>query len=116
MTTERDREPQRRAHERFDVRLEVSVLHAGTAYTGQTRNISLGGVLLTGDAVGVPFGASVELTIPLPALEEPATIPATVRWIRDGAVGLQFGSLRAKEQWALNQLMKDAPRSTPPGA
>jgi type IV pilus assembly protein PilZ len=98
------------------VRLEVTVIHAGTAYTGSTQNVSLGGVLLTGDAVGLPFGAAVELQIPLPALDEPAVIAATVRWIRDGAVGLQFGSLRAKEQWALNQLMKDAPRSTPPAA
>lgn len=114
--TERDREPQRRAHERFDVRLEVTVLHAGAEYTGHTRNVSLGGLLLTGDAVSVPFGATVEVRVPLPALDEPAVIAATVRWIRDGAVGLQFGSLRAKEQWALNQLMKDAPRSNPPSA
>lgn len=96
------------------MRLEVTVLHAGTAYTGHTRNVSLGGLLLTGAAVSVPFGASVEVRVPLPALEEPVVIAATVRWIRDGAVGLQFGSLRAKDQWALNQLMKDAPPSTPP--
>lgn len=103
---------QRRAHERFDVRLPVTVLHAESgSYTGETRNVSLGGVLVSGEVVAVPFGASVLVRIQLPALKVDTEIPATVRWIREGAVGLQFGSLRANQQWALNQLIKDAPAS-----
>ena len=112
---------QRRAHERFDIRLPVTVLHVPpgdehgepTAYTGETRNVSLGGMLISGDAVAVPFGASVRVRIELPALKVDTEIPATVRWIRDGAIGIQFGSLRANQQWALNQLTKGAPNSVP---
>ena len=42
-------------------------------------------------------------------LKDDAEIAGTVRWIKDGAIGIQFGSLRAKEVWALNQMFRDAP-------
>jgi type IV pilus assembly protein PilZ len=97
---------QRRLHERHELCLPVVVLHDGAAYTGQTQNVSLGGMLITGDAGRVPFGAEVRVRVEAsrPAIE--SEIEATVRWVKDGAIGVQFGSLRAKEQWALNQLLK----------
>lgn len=97
---------QRRAHDRFEVRLPVTIHSEGRAYTGETRNVSLGGMLVAGDVVAIPFGASVRVNVHLPALTEPSEIPATVRWIHGGAIGVQFGSLRANQQWALNQLLK----------
>jgi hypothetical protein len=98
---------QRRAHDRFEARLPVTVLHSnGTAYTGETRNVSLGGMLIAGEVIALPFGTSVVVRVQLPALSQPSEIPATVRWIHDGAIGVQFGSLRANQQWALNQLLK----------
>ncbi len=82
------------------------VLHEGAAYTGETQNVSLGGMLITGDAGRVPFGAAVRVRLEAsrPAID--SELEATVRWVKDGAIGVQFGSLRAKEQWALNQLLK----------
>jgi hypothetical protein len=39
-------------------------------------------------------------------LKEATELAATVRWVTDSTVVVQFGSLRAKEGWALNQLFK----------
>ena len=51
----------------------------------------------------------MKLRLPLAPLKEHAEIAGTIRWIKDGAIGIQFGSLRAKEVWALNQMFRDAP-------
>lgn len=98
----------RRVHERYALALPVTLKHPGGETTGVTQNVSLGGALiqLSGD---IEFGAEVRLRLRLAPLKEDAEIPAVVRWIKDGAVGVQFGSLRAKEVWALNQIFRDAP-------
>ena len=98
---------QRRLHERFALTLPVTVVHEGGEVHGETRNLSLGGMLVATEGP-LPFGAAVKVRVTFPALREVAELEATVRWLRDGTVGLQFGSLRAKEVWALNQLFKDA--------
>lgn len=99
---------QRRVHERYDIRLSVTLLHGSASYTGVTRNVSLGGMLIEGEATAIPFGAEVKVRLSLPAQKLEAEIPSTVRWVQGGTIGIQFGSLRAKEQWALNQLLKGA--------
>lgn len=73
----------------------------------ETRNISLGGMSLITES-DLPYGTKVQLRFHLPALREEATIEATVRWRKDDGMGVQFGSLRAREVWALNQLFKGA--------
>jgi hypothetical protein len=69
-------------------------------------------MLIEGDAATVPFGAEVKVRLNVAAPKVDSEIAATVRWVKDGAIGVQFGSLRAKEQWALNQLLKGAPLSS----
>ncbi|HEY8430593.1 MAG TPA: PilZ domain-containing protein, partial [Sandaracinaceae bacterium] len=59
----------------------------------------------------IPYGTKVQLEFFLPALREEARIEATVRWQKDGGMGVQFGSLRAREVWALNQLFKEGGES-----
>lgn len=71
-----------------------------------TRNVSLGGMYLLTDT-RPPYGAKVMLELYLPALKERANIEAVVRWVKEDGVGVQFGSLRAREVWALNQLFKE---------
>ncbi|MBX7193228.1 MAG: PilZ domain-containing protein [Sandaracinaceae bacterium] len=95
----------RRLHERVDVELPVVIFHDGAEIPASTVNLSLGGMLIKTER-RVAFGANVIVRIELPALKEPAEIAAVVRWDRDGHIGVQFSSLRAKETWALNQLMK----------
>ena len=96
---------QQRQFERYELVVPVVLVHGGDDLTAKSRNISLGGMLIESDAT-LPFGTKVIVRIHLPAMKEPSEISATVRWVRDGSIGLQFGSLRAKETWALNQLTK----------
>lgn len=99
----------RRVHERYDRRLDVVVKHQRGRIECVTKNVSLGGMYLVTDE-RLEYGTAVELEIYLPALKEHASIDATVRWQKDDGMGVQFGPLRAREVWALNQLFK---QSTP---
>jgi hypothetical protein len=100
---------QRRVHERYALELPVTLIHAAGETQGTTRNVSLGGALVGLGEHTIAFGSQVTLRVFLPSLKEEASLASTVRWLAPGAVGLQFGSLRAKEVWALNQMFKDAP-------
>jgi type IV pilus assembly protein PilZ len=105
--------PTRRLHERWELQLPVVLEHRDglsplQQTPGTTRNFSLGGMLIDVSAP-IPFGASLTVRVVLPPLKEESSVEATVRWVRDGAVGVQFASLRAKDVWALNQLFKSAP-------
>lgn len=102
----------RRVHERYERELDVVVVHEGGQIECKTVNVSLGGMLLA-TKVSLPYGLKVKLRFHLPALKEDANIEATVRWLKDDSMGVQFGSLRAKEVWALNQLFKDGPPPIP---
>lgn len=95
----------RRVHERFECELDVVVSLHGREIRGKTKNVSLGGLLITiGESI--PIGTEVKLRIRFPALKEDADLPVTVRWASKEQLGVQFGSLRALEVWAINQLMR----------
>jgi hypothetical protein len=98
-------EQQRRVHERFEYELDVTVLLDEREIKGRTINLSLGGLFMKVEEE-LPFGAQAKVILPLPALKEPATVPVTVRWVTAEGCGVQFGSLRAVEVWALNKLFK----------
>jgi hypothetical protein len=94
-----------RVHERYPIRLPVTVLHDGNAYATETRNVSMGGFFV--DLVSpIPFGAPVRIVFRLPAMKVDSEVDATVRWKQPDGLGLQFGSLRALDTWGLNQLLK----------
>jgi hypothetical protein len=96
---------QRRVHERFEHEMDVTVLIDDREIKGRTINFSLGGLFIKVEEK-LPFGAQAKVVLPLPALKEPATVPVTIRWVTGEGCGVQFGSLRAVEVWALNQLFK----------
>ncbi len=96
-----------RQYDRYDLVLPLVLVHGDRQIPATSRNISLGGMLVDG-TTDLPFGTELKVRIHLPAMKESSDLPATIRWIRDGAIGLQFGMLRAKETWALNQLAKPA--------
>lgn len=95
----------RRLHERFEVTLPVTVALDGETIEGTTQNVSLGGMSVRLGR-SLAFGVQVVVKVELPALKDVAELPCTVRWERDGVLGLQFGSLRARDTWAINQLLK----------
>jgi hypothetical protein len=97
----------KRAHERFSVRLEVTFTYEGAEHVGFSRDIGLGGMFVLSDAK-LPFGAQVEVQVSLPALKATQSIPGTVRWHGPGGMGVQWQSLRARQVWALNRLFRKA--------
>jgi hypothetical protein len=99
--------PAQRVYERFHIRLEVTVIHAGVEHAAVSRNVSLGGMFLETDAAAsLPFGATVTLRFRIPALKDDTRAEAVIRWKQADGVGVQFTSLRALEVWGLNQLFK----------
>jgi len=97
----------KRSHARYPMVLEVSLIVAGERYRAQTRDVSLGGMFVYTEA-RVPFGATIEVQLKLPALKEEIKVEAVARWHQDGGVGVSFKSMRAREVWALNQLFKNS--------
>ncbi|MEM6961328.1 MAG: PilZ domain-containing protein [Myxococcota bacterium] len=94
---------QRRAHERFELEIPITLLLEGEAIPASTRNIGLGGVNIVTEHI-LPYGTELKIRLRLPALKDPAEIEVVVRWAHEDGIGVQFGSLRAREVWALNQL------------
>lgn len=99
--------PGRRVHQRFEIEIPVVLVHPERETAGVTRNMSLGGMYIATDHM-FAYGTELTLRLPLPALKGEASIPGVVRWHGPDGVGVQFGSLRAKEVWALNQLFRNA--------
>ncbi len=97
----------RRVHERYDRQLDVVVIHDGNRLECVTLNVSLGGMYLLTDRP-LAYGSKVQVEVFLPALRENAVIDCVVRWEKPDGMGVQFGSLRAREVWALNQLFKES--------
>ena len=97
----------RRVHERYDRRLKVVLKHPEGFIECVSRNVSLGGMYLV-TTESLPYGTKVELEIFLPALKEDVQIEGVVRWNKGDGLGVQFGSLRAREVWAFNQLFKES--------
>src|SRR6476469_8448042 len=99
----------RRVHERFHCDLPVTVILEDRELSTSTDNASLGGMFLRTEEK-VPYGTEVKLRFRLPGLKEDTVSAAIVRWNRPEGFGVQFGSLRALEVWALNQWFKTLER------
>ncbi len=101
----------RRAHDRLDVAIDVTIKVGGTVSEATCLNISQGGMFIECDYI--PMGETIQIAFDLPGL--PATVDAEARvcWSeRSGrkGVGVQFAGLRAIEVWAINQLFRRASR------
>lgn len=97
----------KRAHERYERQIAITVIAEGRTLEGTTINISLGGMFVA-LAEPVKFGSLVKVRFRLPALKEDTELSCTVRWVTPEGVGVQFGVLRAMEVWGFNQLFKQA--------
>jgi hypothetical protein len=95
----------KRQYERHPVSIDVSVLHGEQRFEARSRDISLGGMFILTDRP-LPYGTACKIELLLPALPTPAVIEATVRWSGEDGMGVQFGALRARETWAINQLIR----------
>lgn len=102
----------RRVHERYHCDLTVTVLFEEREIPTRTDNISLGGMYLLTDEK-VAYGSEVKLRFRLPSMKEDTICPAVVRWNKPEGIGVQFGSLRALDVWALNQYFKTLEKLPP---
>lgn len=103
---------EKRVHDRREVVLPLLVEAGEQQLSGESVNLSVGGVRawLDGD---LPFGTKAKVHVVLPTLGEESVIDAEVRWSQKAPqggflIGLQFQRVRARETWALNQLMRDS--------
>ena len=99
----------RRTEPRYDRKLEVEVIANGQTLTATSHNISLGGILVATMEAIIPKTA-VRVRFKVPTQPEPIDVTAEVRWTepyKDGLtqLGIRFGSLRAREVWALNRFL-----------
>ena len=95
----------RRVHERYECDLALTLVHEGGEQECVAANLSLGGMYVL-TALELPYGTPCKVRFRLPALKEMTEVEAIVRWKKDDGLGVQFGSLRAKEVWAMNQYFK----------
>jgi uncharacterized protein (TIGR02266 family) len=93
----------RRAHERVDVKLEVTMESESNFYMGLTENLSEGGLFIATHLLQ-PIGTPVTVVLKLPNAPQPITINGTVRWVRqysetsdtEPGVGVRFEQLPAE--------------------
>lgn len=97
-----------RTHPRYECRLPVKITTADHSELDAIAvNVGLGGMQLE-SANALTFNSELKVRFRLPGLDEDTVVDGTVRWIKDGNSGVQFGSLRARDVWALNQLLRAA--------
>ncbi len=88
------------------------MVYGDSKWTAMSEDISQGGMgFVLEPGANLDFGAVIECRVELPALEQPVTISAWVRWTSAGPfgqrVGVQFRrGLRAREAWAVNGLLR----------
>lgn len=97
---------EKRAHRRYVCRIPVQITADNRELSGFAVNMSLGGMLIETSGP-LTFGTKLTLRFRLPALDSDTEVDATVRWKNESAVGLQFGSMHAKDVWAMNRLFKN---------
>ena len=94
----------RRKYERTLIALGVTFVNGEDRVVARSRDVSLGGMFVETDRP-LPYGTIFELSVALPSLPVPALIEATVRWVGPTGMGIQWGTLRAQESWAINQVV-----------
>jgi uncharacterized protein (TIGR02266 family) len=100
-------EAARRAFERCDVELEVTLESESNFYIGLTENLSEGGLFIATHLIK-PIGTPISVTLKLPNSTAAFTASGTVRWIRqysvtsdtDPGMGVRFEEV-TPEQTAL---------------
>lgn len=96
----------RRSSTRYPVQLSGTVTVNDDAVPVDVMNLSLGGAFV-GGLDRLTIGAQVVFSFSIPTHEVPIEVAATIRWCTELGIGLQFGSLRAREVWSLNKFFED---------
>ena len=98
---------EKRSHDRYSIQLDIVLAQGEMRHAGTTRDLSLGGTFVHTSAP-LRFASEVTLLISIASLKYEGEIPAVVRWISQGGIGLAYRSVRARDVHAFNQLFKTA--------
>jgi PilZ domain len=92
----------RRFHRRPVDLIATLIVDGGAAQSCRIKDLSIGGASI---AIGaLPLGVRVRLAFTLPSGERIDTA-GTVMWSDRVGVGVRFDGLRARETWALGELL-----------
>jgi uncharacterized protein (TIGR02266 family) len=72
----------RREHDRFYCRVDVTLESESTFYNGFTENISAGGLFIATYDVR-PIGGTLNLEFTIPGREAPIRAKGEIRWVRE---------------------------------
>ena len=94
-----------RQHPRKIVATEVAFqVGDGPRVEARCRDVSLGGMFIE-TAAPSPYGTPVRVYARLPGLRSETVIESIVRWAKPDGMGVQFGSMGARETHALTVLL-----------
>lgn len=98
---------EKRQHRREPVKIAATCQAIGsdTAWHGRVTDISMGGMFVEASEVP-PFGTLLNITARLPGQSTDVVFPGTVRWVKSGGFGVQFGLLGARETHALTEFLR----------
>jgi hypothetical protein len=97
----------RRCQNRVRVDLPLQILcEDGAVARGRATDLSVGGMRVETDAP-LAIGSTAVAQIRLPGSTPEVSLPAVVRWTRDGAAGLQFGLLGARATYLITEYTSD---------
>ena len=96
----------KRVHPRVIVDTVVSCeVKDAAAFAGMAKDISIGGMFIEATVVP-PFGTEVTIVGRFPGTKADMRLPGIVRWAKPGGFGVQFGSMGARETYAISELLK----------
>lgn len=102
--------PEQRKHSRKALQTSVAFqAKDGARRDGMCSNVSIGGMFIETLFV-VPFGEEVTVFMRLPGLKDEVSVKAVVRWTEAEGMGVQFGTMGARETYALTKLIASAPK------
>ena len=98
-------EQRRYARAPIDAPLTFTVKGKNDWKDGVGRDVSIGGMSIE-TAEKLPFGVEVEVSVQLPGDDDIFLLPGTVRWSRDGRIGVQFGLIGARETHVITEIAR----------
>lgn len=78
---------------------------------GTGKDIAIGGMAIETQQPA-SFGESVIVQVSLPGSDDILALPGTVRWVRNGVMGIQFGLLGAVETHIITEISRQHAAAT----
>jgi hypothetical protein len=102
--------PELRKHSRRAVQAAIAFcVKDGPRRDGICHDVSIGGMFIETLFVAA-FGDELTVFMKLPGLKDEVSVKAVVRWTEAEGMGVQFGTMGARETYALTKLISAVPK------